>query len=262
MFVLQTGFVGLAVFAAAASAQTIGGFDLARGGAGSWRDGSWTANARSAVEANYTGVTFTGAGTLTTEYLNTLDLLILTSAAGPTSAIAPLSAGEQAALSAYIAGGGRAMIVSDNNTFNAGAPAANASLLAPVGVTAAGTLQGNQEAFMTLANNPVASGPFGSVPSVTLNFPGWLSSWTAGTPIAFLGANNEAAGLLIDQNQLGAGSGRVLVFSDTLWLDATPGTSNRTAFLNAFEWTLVPAPGAFTVLVGACPIAMRRRRAA
>lgn len=260
MALLRVAFLAVGLLAGHAAGQTIGGFDLARGGAGSWRDGFWTVNARNSVLANFAGASFSAANTLTAEYLESVDMVILMSATGNNSAIVPLSAGEQTALANFVAGGGRAMIISDNGTFSGMAPAANGSLLSPFGVAADGTLSGDQQAHMILANNPIASGPFGSVGSFSASWPGWLSSWNAGMPIARLAANNEAAGLIIDQDELGAGSGRVSIFSDTWALDFMPGSANETVFLNAFAWTVVPAPGAIALLGAAAPFAIRRRR--
>lgn len=197
MKITRLVFLAIGLCSGTASPQTISGFDLARGGASSWLDGSWTFNARNAALANFAGAAFS---------------------------------------------------------------AANASLLSPFGVSAAGTLSGDQQAHMVLANNPIASGPFGSVGSFSTNWPGWLSAWNAGMPVARLGSNNEVAGLIIDQDELGAGSGRVSIFSDTWAVDFTPGSANETLFLNAFAWTVVPAPGAIALLGAAAPFAIRRRR--
>jgi hypothetical protein len=51
-------------------------------------------------------------------------------------AIIALRNSEQSALQGFVMSGGTALIFSDNSTFDSNAPAANASLLSPVGVTA------------------------------------------------------------------------------------------------------------------------------
>ena len=51
-------------------------------------------------------------------------------------AITALSKSEQSALQGFVMSGGTALIFSDNSPFDSNAPAANASLLSPVGVTA------------------------------------------------------------------------------------------------------------------------------
>lgn len=242
----------------------IGGFDLGRGGLGSWSDGGWAATTRAAVLSNFAGASFTGSSTLTAQYLGTLDVVLLTSATGSNSAISPLTQAEQMALSDFVVSGGRAIIVSDNSTFSGSAPAANASILDPFGAVAAGTLSGGQVASMVAGENPIASGRFGTADSITYNFPGWLSSWTVGTPFARLDANNEVAGLLIEADALAMGSGRVVIYTDSNSFGGPgflSGSTNETAFLNALDWVVVPAPAGTSVLaVSVGLVTLRRRR--
>lgn len=254
------GVVAVGISSVAMAAPVIGGFDLARGGEGSWASGAWPTNARTSVVNNFAGASFSATNVLTSEYLAGLDIVILTSARNANGATAALSGDEQAALSGFVAAGGRAIIISDNSAFDPNATVVNNSLLAPFGATASGTLNFGQTASMTLANNPVASGPFGSVSSVQFFYPGWLNTYTVGTPIARLDANNEVGGLLIDTGELGAGSGRVAIFTDTYAFDFTAGSNNEIAFLNTVHWLLVPTPASVLPLIGAGLLASRRCR--
>lgn len=238
--------------------QVVGGFDTSRGGAFSFTESAYAAGARSALSTHFSP-TFTSASVLTPEFLGGLDVLIITSASQNNAAITPLSGDEQAALGAFLAGGGRAILIPDNDTFSGAASAANASILSAVGMSAAGTLSGTQTANLSPLDSPLASGPFGDVTTFTTLFPGWISNTGAGQVVARHAANNQVAAAVLDNGALGAGSGRVVVFTDTAAMDFT-FANNDTVFLNAFAWVVVPTPGGAGLLACGVLLAARRRR--
>ena len=155
---------GTIIQPASGTTITIGGFDASRGGECSVAAGSYLVNFRNQlVTANFPGVTFvlTGAPMLTPAYLATLDILFIASPFSYTSAITPLSQAEQEAVSAFIQGGGRFLISSDNPGFGgANTQNANNSVLGPVHMTAGGTiLSGDNPLQSTIAGSPLVSAP-------------------------------------------------------------------------------------------------------
>ena len=84
----------------------IGGFDATRGGVDSLSEGSQTAGLRSSITSDFPGATITGSSTLTTAYLSTLNVVLISSVYGNDAAISPLSGSEQAALHNFVLGGG------------------------------------------------------------------------------------------------------------------------------------------------------------
>lgn len=240
-----------------ACAQSIGGFSVARGGIYAWETGTATTNARGAILANFPATSFASSDTLSPAFLSTLDVLIIGSATAGNSAIAPLSIAEQAALSSFVLSGGRAILITDNSTFNGSAPAANNSIAAPFGVTPDGTLNGGQTSTMLPGSNPFNDGPFGTVSTLFTGFPGWYSNSGPMTVLARHDANNQAAMLAAETGLYGPGSGRFVLVSDTGLID---NVQNQTLLLNTFDWVLVPSPTAASVLVLGGLVATRRRR--
>lgn len=249
------GVVGAA--SPAAIAQTVGGFSAARGGLYAFESGANVSVGRSAILANYPGTALTSSDTLTPAFLSSLDVLIIATATSGGSAITPLSPAEQTALLDFILSGGRAVLITDNSTFNGGAPAANTSFVSPFGIAAAGTLSGTQLATMVPGSNPFNDGPYGTVNTLTTGFPGWYSNVGTTTVIARHNANNEPAFLAADQDLYGVGSGRMVFVSDTGLLD---NALNQTLLLNTFDWVLVPSPSALSMLALGGLMAARRRR--
>ncbi len=228
---------------------TIGGFSSARSGQGSLDDGSSGA-LRSSLSSTLSGVSFSSADTLTADYLATVDVLVLDVATSCCAAMAPLSAEEQAALRAYVDAGGGAVIFADNADFSASAPATNASVLDPFGVTVAGTLFGSFSATVTNPTHPVATGPAGTAAVFGYLFPGtFTASGLNGNPLATevarIDANNGVAILAFEHGAFGAGSGAVVLFSDDLPKFAAIGTSDNILAVNAVAFAQpVPLPAA------------------
>jgi hypothetical protein len=180
--------------------------------------GSFLVNFRNQlVTANFPRVTFvlTGAAMLTPAYLATLDILVITSASSTNFAITPLSQAEQEAVTAFIQGGGRFLISSDNSTFaGANTELVNNSILGPVGMTAGGmTLSGPMQS--TVAGSPLVSGRSGSWSTVDTDVPGtWMSTGKA-TVVASLNGNPSLPALAqFNVGDLGPASARGVVIAD------------------------------------------------
>jgi hypothetical protein len=158
--------------------------------------------------------------------------------------IDPLSAAEQATLTAFAGAGGCVAILADNTLV----ATANASLLSPFGMAADGT--GASPVTATVldpASTPLTSGPFGVVNTFTQNFPGYLS--TLG-PAASLATNPLGTALaVIPSGVLGTGSGPVVVFSDeNTFVDAAASgqfAQNEVLWRNTIQACLgqIPPPG-------------------
>ena len=197
---------------------TIGGFDASRGGECSVATGSFLLNFRKQlVTANFPGVTFvlTGAPMLTPVYLATLDILFITSASSTNFAITPLSQAELEAVTAFIQGGGRFLISSDNSTFaGADTELANNSVLGPVDMTAGGmTLSGPMQS--TVAGSPLVSGRSGSWSTVDTDVPGtWMSTGKATVVASLNGTPSLPALAQFNIGDLGPASARGVVIAD------------------------------------------------
>jgi hypothetical protein len=199
---------------------TVGGFDASRGGWCSLATGIYLANFRDRlVTADFPGVTFvlTGAPTLTPAYLATLDILVIATPSSNSTAITSLSQAEQEAVRAFILGGGRFLISSDNSTF-AGeyTEAVNNSALGPIGMTAGGiTLSSRQPMQSSVASSPLVSGRSGSWSIVDTDYPGtWMSTGRA-TVVASINGNPSLPALAqFNVGDLGPASARGVVIAD------------------------------------------------
>ena len=208
-----------------ASSIAVGGFDVARGGAESI---TTDAPLQSAISAAFPGATFSGTSTLTPGYLASINGLIIGVGTGNTTATAPLSSAEQAALVNFVKGGGNALLFTDNDTFAASAPTVNNSFVSPFGLATTGTLGGFQATTIVNGSNPVVSGPFGVATGFTNDFPGWFSSIGTAQELMMLNANGQPVLAVLMPGALGAGSGAVIFFGDSTWLDLFQGDTNDT----------------------------------
>jgi hypothetical protein len=241
---------------AQASPFVVGGFDAARGGIASLAPGEDSALAADIVSA-FPGTTFQFTNTLTSSFLSGVNAVILSVATSNTTAITPLSSSEQSALQSFVLGGGIALMFSDNSTFNANAPAANANFLAPFGVTATGTLNNFVTAPILNPAGPLTK-PFTPVTLFTTNFPGWYSDTNGGLALADL--NNDPTKPAIDYfgpGALGPTSGVTVLFSDSNAMIAGDAltTSNLNLILNTLALIApppnVPEPGTLSILAAA-----------
>lgn len=252
----------------------IGGFDANRGGFESLTPandpnallspytGSQENSALAADIANaLPGTQFLFSNTLTSSFLGNVSAVILGVATTEFSAITPLSVSEQTALRNFVLGGGTALIFADNATFDANAPAANASLLSPFGVTATGILGGNPSAPLLNPNGPL-TGPFGPVDGLFNGYPGYFNETNGGQVLAVLdGDPTKAAIDYFAPGALGPTSGLVVLFSDSDAMVAQDGltTGNLNLILNALSVPESDTLAIFAACLAGLVFARRRR---
>ncbi len=230
----------------------IGGWDATRNSTyGINGAGSTELNAD--LAANFPTATITSTGTLTSSYLSTINILIISDGTGNTTATTALSAAEQTALLNFVRGGGSAIITVDNDTFQSGVSAINNSYISPFGLHVTGTLNTSQFATATSTVGPILNGPFGLVSTLYSNYPGYFDSLGSfGTSLANLNANNIPLIAEITPGSLGVGSGGVLFASDNLLGDGSFNQSDNTRLFNnaiaAFAPSAVPEPTSLLML--------------
>lgn len=258
----STLLLALACVTGLAQAQSciIGTFDATRGGQGSLTSAQ-TSTVRGAITSNISGVSFAESGTIDAAFLNSIDILMLSSITGSNSAISPLSAAEQLALQTWVNNGGKAILFADNNTFaGANSDPANESLLDPFGLDITGTASGTQAITTVNRANPIADGAFGAVNGTNFAWTGWFDN-TAGTNVAAtLNANNNPV-IAYDQ----FGSGAAVFFADSSFIyNGFTSTTGNTLVLNSLDYVkAVPEPTSMALLTfGAAALATRRRKKA
>jgi len=224
-----------------AGSVVVGGFDASRGGFESLATGEDTALATD-ISTAYPGTTFSFANTLTPSFLSGVNVVILGNATSNSSAITPLTSSEQTALQNFVLNGGTALIFTDNSTFDANAPAVNASLLSPFGITAAGTLIGYLNAPILNPSGPL-TGPFTPVTQFATLDPGYFTNTNGGQVLAQF-APGEAAIDYFAPGALGPNSGAAVFFSDSDAMVAGQAltTTNENLVLNAFGTYALTSP--------------------
>jgi hypothetical protein len=252
-------------------ADTFGGWNSTRAGSTlNLVDGTGTTGLRADIANNFPGATITGTDTLTAAYLNTIDVAVLNSATGATSAVSGLSSTEQNNLLAFVEGGKGAVIFLDNDTFAAGVDAVNNSFTSPFGVHVTGTLIETQLA--STLSSPITSptAPFGAVSTMTTIYPGWFDNLGPNaTDAADLQANSQSALAYIAPGAIAPGSGPVVFFSDSVFADGGGFSSNETLVENALAYadsgpvSAVPEPASLLIVgIGGAALVLRRRRTA
>jgi hypothetical protein len=221
-----------------------GGFDLSRSGSASIPEGAAFSQARAALLSHYPAATFTSFPTLTASNLAPVQVLLIGTPATITNEITPLDANEQAALLSYVQNGGAAILFTDNDSFATQAAAANASFLAPFGLSGGGTLISEVIATVPAPeSHPITSGPFGTVSAFVQFVPGVITN--LGSYATALATNYGGIALaVIAPHQLAPGSGPVVFFSDISGFWDTDGyfPTNASVFLNAIEFARAPTP--------------------
>lgn len=231
-------------------AFSVGGFDAAdpaRGGVWAFHGGSSLTEARNSLVSNYSGVSFTGIGDLNATVLGGLDIVVLSSGRTNTSDIEKLTAAEQEALLGFVAGGGCAILLPDNDSFGGSStPAANASLIDPFGMLIDGTFWTWITAtVIDPTASPITDGPFGQVTSFTQLVAGALTD--VGPYGTALATNDGGFALaVIEPGAVGPGAGPVIVFSDVNTFGPSSGSNggfglSETLWLNTINFCLTPA---------------------
>lgn len=151
--------------------------------------------------------------------------LIIGVATSDTSATAPLSSAEQAALVNFVKGGGNALLFTDNAIVTS---TASNSFVSPFGLATAGTLFGVQATTIVNGTNPVVSGPFGVATGFGNLVPGWFSSLGTAQELVMLDANGQPVVAVLMPGALGVGSGAVVFFGDSNFLIELQGDANDT----------------------------------
>jgi hypothetical protein len=218
----------------------IGCFDTNRAGVFSPSAGSSMTSFRANIAANFPGATFQSTNLLTSSFLSSINLLVITAVGGNTSGITPLNAAEQGALTNFVLAGGAALLCADNDIqFQP----ASQSMVQPFGLDCTGNLPNSVVATITNLTHPVTDGPFGAVTSYTVaSYPGWfdiLGPYAVG--IATLNPNGEVSLAAIAPGVLSGTSGGVVFFSDSTINDGSFTNTLPTLVDNAVDFVLAPS---------------------
>jgi hypothetical protein len=249
----------------------VGSWDTTRAGAGSVASGSLYTDLHNDILATFPGSSFVSMPTLTAANLAGVQVLMIGSGTGDTTDTTALSASEQSALLTFVQNGGSAIISVDNDTFaGGGTSAVNNSYISPFGLHVTGTGSGIQLATATNTSSPVTNGPFGLVSSIQTSFPGWFDNLGSNAQsLATLNFNSQPMLAVINRGALGAGSGGVVFYSDSILINVEYSTANNQTLARnslAFASATVPEPsslvlaGAAVLVAGAFTYRQRRAR--
>jgi hypothetical protein len=243
-----------------AGAVIIGGWDATRGGPdGAIQTGSAGTMLRSELAANFPGATLADSPYLSTSFLNSIDVLYIIAVHDAFDQITPLDATEQGNLANWVAGGGRALLVTDNPSF----VSAGDSMVNHFGVLAeGGGLDGRQ--LGTVTDNTdfptITNGPFGPVTTFEGGYTGAYNILGSATSLGGWNANNQTA-----LAALNYGSGRVVFYADESMMgDFQDGSQNPQLLGNVLTFLSVPEPSSFVLsgigLLGLLAAAQGTRR--
>ncbi|MBN1418657.1 MAG: hypothetical protein JXP34_07750 [Planctomycetes bacterium] len=229
----------------------IGGLGAGRSGPGALT-GDFGKAMRSSLEGHVAALGFDGVeirtdDTLTLEFLEGLDILILYNVWDPSRPIAPdVSLDEQDALLDAVEGGLAAFIMADavfiNGTFEASAQA----LVEPFGLTfvAGFFVEDEGDIIDRIPPHPIVDGPFGRIGRFKTKNSGWfedLGDYDA-VALATLQANGGVSLAAIDRDAISRGSGRIVLSADVNpWCGCEEAAQcylcyNEPLFLNIIAW--------------------------
>ncbi len=192
---------------------------------------------RANITSNFPAATFQSTNTLTSNFLNSIGLVVITAVSGSTTEITPLSAAEQTALTNFVSGGGAALLFADNDLqFQP----ASQSMVQPFGLDCTGNIVGSVMATVTNLSHPVADGPFGAVSNYTIaSYPGWFDVLGSNAvAIAILNPNSQVSLAAFAPGVLSHGSGGVVFFSDSTITDGSYTNTLPTLVDNAIDFVL------------------------
>ena len=237
------GVTGSAVVHVDHTGPVIAGWDAARGGLLSLDAGSEMTSARTHIVANFPAAAIAGINQLNATTLQFVDALVISSVFDLSNPTTGLTAAEQAALLGYVAGGGCAVLLTDNGSdfFTA-----SQSMLSPFGMASSGIILGSATATVTSpAATSVTNGPFGLISTFDQDFPAGIN--TLGPNGNELATNPIGTALaVIYDDALGTGSGPLLAFSDATFFNAL-FAANQNLWGNTIDVCLnagLPAPSA------------------
>lgn len=232
-----------------ATALVVGGLDEARGGDYSIVADTYNAGVtRLVFEEVAPGVSFTSTNVLTSEYLDTVDVVFLSGLRTPTTTIVPLTLAEQNALFNFVSQGGRALIATEYISVNTGA---YESLLSPFGLTPGGTASG--KLTFTDPNHPVVNGPYGQVTDMIFPSTGIFPVLGPyATALGLVGGDpNLVAMAVIEADAIAPGSGRVIFLGDGDFTNFNINSVEQIAALGtngAHYLAAIPEPSSMTLM--------------
>jgi hypothetical protein len=225
----------------------VGTFNSTRASLANLANGPGATQIRASLAANFPGSSFATSATLTSSFLNDIDVLMITSADTDSNPITPLSSVEQAALLNYVKAGGTAFLMAEG--YSPFITAAQ-SMIAPFGMTIVDDgLSGLLLGHPTNLSHPVFDGPFGDTPIMGVLGAGIFTNLGPyAHTIATMDANGKPIVAAIESHAIGPNSGRVVMITDaSLFADNDDGgffSEHQTLFLNTMHF-LVPEPSGF-----------------
>ena len=226
------------------SAKTIGGWSASRGGDAAILTGGDFAGVRADRAAFFPDATLVATSELNAAFLSTVEVLLLDPVrSGADVPISPLTASEQAALTSWVAAGGRALIVGENASYYT----ASRSMIEPFGPQWANAfLAGTQNGTVTDHTSfaAITDEPFGTVTAFTGGFVSFFADPTPAIPLGTWNVNNKTA--LAAMNY---GLGRVVFYCDNALLYDYGGTDNVKLRRNTLNYLLlIPEPNSLAVV--------------
>jgi hypothetical protein len=243
----------------ARATYVIGSWDLSRGGFDSLADAPEQATQRTLIQLYRSDVSFTSTPVLTDAYLATVKTFVLGGQSSSSTAVAPLSAAEQAALFNFVSAGGELLVATWNGNFDgATGDASRASIYAPFGMATDGQVSGFSAA-VDLAH-PIVNGPFGTLTSFALDRGGWYTDLGPYAQAVFVepSALNPMLAT-IDFGGISATSGRAVFVADANAFSSALLSGNVLAYLVPVpepDWT---GPTVFYLAAGAALLIGRQR---
>ena len=234
-------------------AATIGGWDSTRGdGYSAILTGSEGIMLQQEVATHFPGTTLAETSYLSASFLNSINVLYIGAVHDAFGQIVPLDSTEQTNLQAWVAGGGRALLVTDNPSFSS----ASNSMIGPFGLSVAGGGSGIDNATVTDHTSfpAITDGPFGTVSTLFGGYVGGYSLPASAPALAYW--NNEGQPALAAMNY---GSGRVVFYADDGMM--SNASDNRVLLDNVLTFEGVPEPSTLTLaVIGLGGIALLARR--
>lgn len=236
-FFLLTLFVAMLcviISARSSCGITVGGWNSNRGGDSAILNGADFAGVRDDLGKFFPGVNVIESETLTTEFLNSLNVLLLDPVyLGAAVDNLQLSASEKTAFATWVNAGGRALVVGENFEYFA----ASNSMISPFGPQ-----WGNHSTFGTHFGNitdhasfpAITDGPFGSVNQFFGGYSSWFDDVAPAIPLGTWDFGPQCLAALA------YGSGAVVIFGDnTLLYDHSDNVALRR---NTLTYLLNVAP--------------------